>query len=121
MFKFYNANPKGRRVNDCTVRAYSLATNKTWAQAYDELSYFAKQQAIMPDEVKYIDKFLEERFNRVCECEGKGISVGDFIRLYPYGVYLITMNGHITCVIDGCIYDTFDPSDRLVWDAYFIR
>ena len=37
---------------------------------------------------------------------------------HPRGVYLITMNGHITCSIDGIIYDTFNPKDRLVWGAY---
>ena len=28
--------------------------------------------------------------------------------------------GHITCMIDGTVYDTFDPRDRYVWDAYRI-
>ena len=35
MFKYYNANPFGRRINDCTVRAISLATNRTWNETYD--------------------------------------------------------------------------------------
>lgn len=25
---------------------------------------------------------------------------------------------YITCSIDGIIYDTFNPKDRLVWGAY---
>ena len=121
MYKFYNANPKGRRVNDYTVRAYSLAKGISWDEAYEELSYYAQQEAIMPDEVKYIDGFLSQKYKRVCGCHGEGMTVHEFMRQYPYGVYLITMNGHITCVIDGCVYDTFDPSDRLVWDAYIIK
>lgn len=31
------------------------------------------------------------------------------------------MSGYITCCIDGCIYDTFDPSDRTVWGVYKVR
>ena len=31
------------------------------------------------------------------------------------------MGGHITCVIDGVIYDTFDPSERYLWCAYYVR
>jgi hypothetical protein len=58
MFKYYNANPLGRHVNDCTVRAVSLATNTTWDLAYKELSRVAQAQAIMPDEVEYIDSYL---------------------------------------------------------------
>lgn len=42
------------------------------------------------------------------------ITVGEFVDTHPQGTYLITMRGHITCAIDGCIYDTFDPSDRFV-------
>jgi len=34
MFKYYNANPFGRLVNDCTVRAISLATNQSWDKTY---------------------------------------------------------------------------------------
>ena len=41
MFRFYNANPRGRHVNDCTVRAISLATGEKWDNTYRMLSEFA--------------------------------------------------------------------------------
>lgn len=76
-------------------------------------------QAIMPDDVIYIDEYLERNFEKICGCKDKlKVSVGEFVRSHPRGVYLITMNGHITCSIDGIIYDTFNPKDRLVWGAY---
>lgn len=121
MFKYYNANPRNRQVNDCTVRAISLATGRTWDQAYEELSKFAQAQAIMPDEIVYIDEYLSRRYNKICGCEGQSITVGEFVKRHPYGTFLITMAGHITCAINGIIYDTFDPSDRYVWDAYVIN
>lgn len=122
MFIYYNANPRGRRVNDCTVRAISLATNTSWDSAYERLSRFAQAQSIMPDEVAYIDEYLERHFNKICGCKNNyKITVGDFVKQNPRGVYLITMNGHITCAIDGDIYDTFDPSDRFVWGAYKVK
>lgn len=31
------------------------------------------------------------------------------------------MSGHITCCIDGIIYDTFDPSMNFVWEAFYVR
>lgn len=31
------------------------------------------------------------------------------------------MKNHITCCIDGVIYDTFNPSDRLVWEVYKVK
>ena len=55
MFYFYNANPRGRHVNDCTVRAISKATNRSWDEVYRELSHYAQLLCIMPDDVTYID------------------------------------------------------------------
>lgn len=121
MFRYYNANPLGRNVNDCTVRAISLATGRTWDDTFEELSKFAQAQAIMVDEVAYIDEYLERRYTKVCDCEGLGITVEDFINSHSNGIYLITMAGHITCSINGIVYDTFDPSSRFIWEAYKIE
>lgn len=122
MYCYYNANPLKRRVNDCTVRAISLAEGVTWDEAYIQLSEFARAQAIMPDEIEYIDEFLERHFTKLCGCKDRyHISVGEVCAQHPKGVYLITMNGHITCCINGCIYDTFDPSDRMVWGIYEVN
>lgn len=122
MFTYHNANPRGRNVNDCTVRAISLATGRSWDYTYRKLSEFAQIQAIMPDDVLYIDEYLERNFDKICGCRDRyKITVRDFVRQNPRGTYLITMSGHITCAIDGVIYDTFDPSDRFVWGAYKVE
>lgn len=121
-YQYHNANPLGRKVNDCTVRAISLATNLSWDEAYDWLSSYAKSQAIMMDEVEYIDQFLDDNFTKLCGCKDQvKVTVEQFIKSHPYGTYLITMNGHITCCIDGTIYDTFDPRDRIIWGIYEVR
>ena len=121
MFQYYNNNPKGRHVNDCTIRAISLATNRTWDNVYEELSKFAQAQAIMLDDTSHIDEYLERRYRKICDCENKGITVEDFVNSHSNGVYLITMAGHITCSINGVIYDTFDPSSRFIWEAYKVK
>lgn len=119
MFCFYNANPLGRHVNDCTVRAISRATGRSWDRTYYELSNFARELAVMPDNIFYIDAYLSEYFEKVYSCrQNDKITVGDYVKHHPYGTYLITMSGHITCAEDGVIYDTFDPSDRFVWGVY---
>ena len=119
MYKFYNANPRCRHVNDCTVRAISLATNQSWDDAYRELSHYAQLLCIMPDDVTYIDEYLSENFKQIYSYKiDQKITVGEFVKHNPLGTFLITMSGHITCVIDGVIYDTFDPSDRFIWGVY---
>lgn len=121
-FRYYNANPYGRKVNDCTVRAISLATGKTWDETYDWLSKYAKEQGIMMDEVQYIDEFLEKYFIKLCGCKDTiKVTIEQFVDANPIGTYLITMNGHITCCINGCVYDTFNPQDRFVWGVYEVR
>lgn len=121
MFRYYNANPYGRHVNDCTVRAISLATDRSWDETYRELSDFAQAQAIMLDDVDYIDEYLRRRFPLVCDCQGLQITIEDFVKSHTYGTYLITMAGHITCSINGEIYDTFDPSSKFIWEAYKVK
>lgn len=122
MFSYYNANPYGRLVNDCTVRAISLATGESWNDMYKELSDFARMQGSMFDDVMYIDSYLDIKFDKFYQRNNKRkLTVRQFIQEYPIGTFLITMRGHITCCIDGTIYDTFYPGDRLVWEAYKVK
>lgn len=117
-YRFYNANSKGNFVNDCTIRAISIAEGKTWDETYEELSKIAQRNGIILDDVNFVEPLLDSRYDRVCY---KDLTVGDFAENNPKGVYLITMNGHITCCIDGIIYDTFDCRDRIMkcaWEVY---
>lgn len=120
-YQYYNNNPYGRNVNDCTVRAIALATNRSWDETYQELSNYARQQGITFSEVEFINDYLSQKYPRYCQDSyNKVVTVGDFANLKLPGRWLVTMGGHITCVIDGVIYDTFDPSDRYLWCAYEI-
>lgn len=120
MFKYYNANPLGRHVSDCTVRAISLALDISWDTAFDMLSKYAKSQAITFSEIEFINDFLAERFPRYCDTD-KIVQLKDFLNLRLSGTWLVTMSGHITCVIDGVCYDTFDPSEKYIWCIYHIK
>lgn len=114
-YKFYNANARGNFVNDCTIRAISLAEGKTWDETYDELSEIAQHNGIILDDVNFIEPLLDSRYRRMCY-DGK--YVGDFVEEHPKGTYLITMKGHITCCINGVLYDTFDCRNRIMWCAW---
>lgn len=118
MYKFYNANARGKFHNDCTVRAISLAEGKTWDETYEELSDIAQRNGIILDDVNFIEPLLDSRYDRMCY---QGVYVGEFIEDNPEGTYLITMKGHITCAINGVIYDTFDCRDRVMWCAWEVK
>lgn len=115
MYKFYNANAHGKFANDCVVRAISLAEDKTWNETYEELSEIAQRNGIILDDVNFVEPLLDSRYERVCY-DNK--YVGDFVEEHPRGTYLITMLGHITCCIDGVLYDTFDCRNRIMLCAW---
>lgn len=115
MYKFYNANALGNKVNDCVVRAISLAEDKTWDETYEELSEIAQSQGILLDDVEFVEGYLDKRYKRQCHYSK---TVGEFIDEFPVGVYLITMEGHITVVIDGTLFDTFDCRDSRMWCSW---
>lgn len=115
MYKFYNANAHGRFANDCVVRSISLAEDKTWNETYEELSEIAQRNGIILDDVNFVEPLLDSRYERVCY-DNK--YVGEFVEEHPRGTYLITMLGHITCCIDGVLYDTFDCRNRIMLCAW---
>ena len=117
MYKYYNANSRGTFVNDCVVRAISVAEGKSWDETYEELSYIAQKEGILLDDVEFVEDYLDDRYKRTCHYSK---TVGEFIEEFPKGIYLVTMNGHITVVIDGILYDTFDCRDRRMYCSWCV-
>lgn len=117
MYKYYNANALGNNVNDCVVRAISNAEGKTWDRTYDELSDIAQKEGIILDDVNFVERYLDKRYKRACHYSK---TVGEFAKEHPNGTYLVTMEGHITSIINGNIYDTFDCSNRRMWCAWYV-
>ena len=117
-YKYYNANPFNRNIFDCAIRTLSVVEDIPWSVAYDRLSNSARDLGLMINSVQSVETYLDKHYKRVPVFEK---TVGDFIRNHPFGTYAITMKNHITCCIDGVIYDTFNPSDRLVWEVYKVK
>ena len=115
MYKYMNVNPKGNDIEDCTIRAISVAEGISWDEAYDNLSESAKDLGLMMSSVEAIEEYLNERYYKVPIYVE---TVGDFIKYHPYGIYLITMPGHITVLKNGVNYDTFDSRNREIWSAW---
>lgn len=118
MYKYYNANAHNNFVDDCTIRAISLAEDLTWNEAYYKLSNLARESGLMMDDVRFIEDYLDRKYDR--ECFAK-TSVGEFIHAHPRGIYLITMPNHITVSVNGTIFDTFDCSDRIMKCAWRVK
>ena len=114
----YNMNPRNNYIEDCVIRCVSILTDRSWREVYDELSDLAGDVGLMFDDVVFVEDYLDDRYPRECHYSK---TVGEFAREHPYGRYAVTMNNHITAIIDGEIYDIFDPSDRVMRCAWQIR
>ena len=115
MYKYYNNNPHNRNIDDCTLRTIALLTNRDWHEVYNELSYLANMDSLMMDSVEFIENYLDNRYKRECHYSK---TIGEFAEEYPKGKYAVTTSNHITAIIDGVIYDTFNPSDRVMRCAW---
>lgn len=118
MFRYYNANIYNNNIEDCTIRAISVAENISWDKAYIKLSDYARQRGLMLSSVQSIESYLDDNYYRFCNYN---ITVGEFARKYNRGTYLVTMRGHITVIVNGVIIDTFDCSNRKMWCAWIVK
>lgn len=118
MYRYANVNPYNRHIDDCVIRAISILTDRTWKEVFDELSELASQEGYMFDNVVFVEDYLDDKYPRECHYAK---TIGEFAKEFPYGKYAVTTLGHITAIIDGIIYDTFDPSDRVMRCAWRIK
>ena len=113
MYRYYNNNPHNRHIDDCSIRALSLLTNRSWNETYEELSYLANQDSLMMDSVVFLEDYLDDRYPRECHYSK---TIGEFAN----EKYAVSTNGHLTAIVNGYIMDTFDPSNRVMRCAWRI-
>ena len=115
---YYDANIFGYNVADCTIRAISVAEGISWDRAYRKLSDYARKRGLMMSSVESIEQYLDDKYERICVPD---MTVGEFAYTNPEGIFLVTMQGHITCIIDGYIVDSFDCGDREMICAWYVK
>lgn len=116
-FKYLNVNPDGETTGDCVVRAISLATGIDYFDVSEDLIISADQLNCDALYVCCYANLLDNIYNlEPIECEG--LTAGEFADIYPYGRYIIRMDAHLSCVIDGCIYDIWDCRNEFLTHAW---
>ena len=111
MYKYYNANPYNRHIDDCVIRSISILTGRKWEDVFEELSDLASDVGYMFENVPFVEDYLDKRYPRECHYSK---TLKEFVEEHPRGKYAVTMDGHITAVIDGVVYDTFNPLNRII-------
>jgi hypothetical protein len=119
-FRYFNINPNGEHRNDCVTRAISLASGMPYAETRKKLrsvaTLFDCERICMSCYKHLIENVL---YCKPLDCDG--MTVEEFADMHPYGVYLVRMNQHISCIIDNTIYDIFDCREHLLTDAWEVK
>ena len=115
-WQLYNPNPTKKRVGDCTVRAISKALNQDWETTYAGLSAYGFVLCDMPNANWVWGSYLEDKGYKqfiVDRHEKRVYTVEDFCRDNLSGTYILAIDGHVVCVVDGTYYDSWDSGKEI--------
>lgn len=112
-FVYYNPNPLARNVGDCSVRALSKATGQGWEETYTGLCLEGFMMNDMPSANSVWGSFLRRHgFHRVLAPDD--MTVSEFANSHPDGTYILALSGHVVCIVDGTLYDTWHSENEIV-------
>lgn len=113
---FYNPNPTGKNVGDCTVRAISKALDQKWKETYMGLAIQGFMLGDMPSANAVWGAYLRRKgYTRhmILDTCPDCYTVGDFATEHPQGTYILALSNHVVCIQDGVIYDSWDSSGEI--------
>lgn len=122
MFVYYNANPKGRLVGDCAVRALSVVFNDTWRHIYADLTMMGYYAYDMPNSNAIIAEYLTMNgfsYYDIPNTYSDYYTIREFARDHSIGTYVLATGSHVVALIDGYYIDTADCGDEL--PIYYFR
>ena len=124
MFEYYNPHPEGKLVKDCVKRAITKATGLDYEIVARQLNRYRKVTGAEKFNSNknwkpYVEKELQAKKLSFPAIKGEPRMNGEkFAKYYNKGRYILRMAGHLSCCIDGVIYDTWDCSSKCVYTAY---
>lgn len=116
-FIFYNPNPDGRFVGDCTIRAICKLTGKDWDSVYAGTSFEGFIRKDMPSGNSTWGAYLVRLgyiARSIPDSHLFHYTVKDFCRDHPKGKYLLALDQHVVTVVDGNYYDTWDSGNEML-------
>lgn len=110
-YRYYNPNPFLKTTTDCTVRAFTLAFNKSWDEMYVALCAKGFELKEMPSSNNVWRAYMRSHgFTRyyIPDNFDCSYSVRQFCSDNRIGTFLLFVGEHVITVIDGDYYDTWD-------------
>lgn len=109
--------------NDCTVRALSIVSGTSYAEAHEFLKSKGRKSG---HRFAFKNLISESYAGKVIKnLPRPNHTVGGYIRHHPIGSYILRVEGHVLAVKDGVIYDNLALLERLtrrhVKQIYFLE
>lgn len=113
MWIYWNPNPCGRNVGDCSVRAVAKALGISWEEAYILIVSAGFQMCdVLSSNSVWGAVLRQHGFSRMSvpdtcpDC----YTAEDFCRDHPVGTFVIGFGNHVATEVDGDLYDSWDSS-----------
>lgn len=123
MYRYFNPNPQGLMVGDCTIRAICAVTGLDWYTVHDAACELSREMADMPSADRVWWTLLEdlgfEWIGMIDQCP-HCYTVADFANDHPTGTFVLGPLEHAVAVIGGRWYDSWN-SGQTVPTYYFRR
>jgi len=115
----FNNNPKNIETGDCSIRAISMATGKSWEEVYRELAELGINNGFSINDTRTTNLYLETlgyKKQDIKRNDNTQYTVEEFcIELAKEkATYLIRIQDHLTIIKDKKIYDNWNCSKKLV-------
>lgn len=120
-FIYYNPNPVGRSVGDCSIRALTKALNVDWETAYLMACVNGMSMGDLPNSdsvwgsVLRQNGFMRKSIPNTCpEC----YTAEEFAKDNPHGIFVLGFGGHVATIVDGDLFDSWNSSKEIpqfVW------
>lgn len=113
---YYNPNPMGLSVGDCTIRAISKITNTSWEITYLNLILQGYKMYDMPSANRVWGEYLRENgyIRRIIpDTCPNCYTVRDFCVDHPIGRYILGTGEHVVAVVDGNYYDSWNSGNEI--------
>lgn len=124
MFKLVNKNPKKRKAGDCAIRAICNAEGKSWLEVFDALVEIARRECYAPTNMNVINEYLKKYPTVAVMYDGnygkRRYKVEELDKL-PKGKYIVRVAGHMTCVKNGVIEDTWDCGCKSCYKIWRVK
>lgn len=121
-YKKFNPHPQNRRRDDCTIRAIVAHEGRRWIDVYNDLCKLGGVLYDMPNSDAVIEEYLKlsgwDQHKMPKHPSGKRYTVQQFADENPKGKFIIRTTNHLSAVIDGVLYDTWNCGHRSMGRYY---